>query len=107
MVNIFIIISIKAPVMSKDNKRCKYLDAASPQEIDKLSAAYEEIRQAKRKPKKLKIEAIIPTVARCLQMGKSSRQIVSIVSQLHGIDISKDSILRFNKNLSPGILNKN
>lgn len=89
--------------MPKKNTSGKYFEAASPEAINEICSNFDAIKKAKRKPKKLKIEPIIPTVIRCLSLGKSSRQIVSIVSKLHEISISKDSILRFRKNLTLGI----
>lgn len=89
--------------MPKKNTNEKYFDAASPAAIHKICLKIDATQKAKRKPKKMKIEPIIPTVIRCLNMGKSSRQIASIVSQLHQISISKDSILRFRKNLTLSI----
>lgn len=83
--------------MSKKSVQSKYLEAASPEAIDAICAKLEEAKKAKRKPKKLKIEPIIPTVVRCIGKGKSSRKIVEIVSKAHGVDISKDAVLRFRK----------
>jgi len=89
--------------MPKKSMNSKYIEAASKKVIEECCAKLEEIRKKKRKPKKMKIEPIIPTVIRCLQLGKSSRQIASIVSQAHAISISKDSVLRFSKTLPQSI----
>ncbi len=86
--------------MSKKNVYCKYLEAPSFEAIDECCTNIDMLRRVLRKPKKSKIESIIPTVTRCLQLKKSSRQIVSIVNQLHGISISKDTVLRFSRNLA-------
>lgn len=92
--------------MSKKSVQCKYLEAASLEAIDAICAKIDETKKAKRKPKKLKIEPIIPTVVRCIGMGKSSRKIVDIVSKAHGVDISKDAILRFRKIVFLSVENK-
>lgn len=89
--------------MSKKSKQPKYLESASFDTIRLADSKVDAIRAAKRKPKKLKIEPVIPTVVRCLKLGKSSRRIVSIVKEIHGHCISKDSILRFAKNWSGAI----
>ncbi|MDT7517121.1 hypothetical protein [Rhodoferax mekongensis] len=91
--------------MSKKETPKKYADAIPYDAIAKIELKTLQIRCAKRKPKTKKVEPVIPTVVRCLRLGKSSRAISSIVKAHHGISVSKDTILRFAKTLPNRSLN--
>lgn len=85
--------------MPKKNHPRKYFDPATIEEIAAIEAKLESIKQAKRKPKPKKITPVISTVVRCLELGKSSRLISAIVLEKHGVGISRDTVLRFARNL--------
>lgn len=91
--------------MSKKDTPKKYSDAIPYDAIAKIELKYLQVRCAKRRPKSKKVESVIPTVVRCLHLGKSSRAISSIVKAHHGISVSKDTILRFAKTLPNHSLN--
>ena len=104
MVVLIYFIRLKGFRMSKKSLNTKYLEAASKKAIDECCAKLEAIKTGKRKPKPLKIEPIIPTVVRCLEMGKSAQKIADIAVHIHGISISKKTVLRFAKTLPTYIL---
>ena len=91
--------------MSKKKVKPKYFDAPSPEEMAAMERKLEQIKRANRKPRTLKIEPVVATVAACLQEGKSSRNTVRIVQMHTKPKLSKETVLRFakvyNSNLGP------
>lgn len=92
--------------MPKKTTHKKYLEAASLDAIAAADLKAKTICAAKRKSRAKKIEVVIPTVVRCVGLGKSSRRIAAIVRDLHGLCISKDTVLRFARTLPAARTNR-